>query len=123
MATLRLSNLDRAAYRTKCYRKLSEYIYKISISSGKNHNTDSPKVSKLRISIELAEVRLITSIDDPYRWQTLPEVQHLFKKQISKHLIGAYRELYRGVDISFEAIPALRSTNTEEVLRGEIQEA
>ncbi|KAL9125042.1 MAG: hypothetical protein Q9217_005703 [Psora testacea] len=35
----------------------------------------------------------------------LPEKQHLFKKQLSKHSIGAYRELCREVGVSFEAVP------------------
>ena len=62
------------------------------------------QVSKLGLSIEPAEVRLITGPDDPYTWQTLPEKRHLFRKQLSKHSIGAYRELCRGVGVSFEAV-------------------
>jgi len=50
-------------------------------------------VVKLGINDELAEVRLITSAEDPYVWQTLPEKSHLFKKQLSKHTVGAYKEL------------------------------
>ncbi len=69
---------------------------------------------KLGISIEPAEVRLITSGDDPYTWQTLPEKQHLFEKHLSKHSIGAYRELCRGVGVSFEAILAPESNNAAE---------
>jgi len=68
-------------------------------------------VTKLGISIEPAEVRLITSADDPYTWHILPEKQHLFKKHISKHSIGAYRELCRGVGVSFEAILSHDSSN------------
>ena len=66
-------------------------------------------MTKIGISIEPAEVWLITSSDDPYTWQILPEKQHLFKKQLSKHSIGAYRELYRAVGVSFEAILAPES--------------
>jgi len=58
-----------------------------------------------------AEVRLITSTDDPYTWQMLPEKEHLFKKHLSKHSIGAYRELCRGVGTSFEAVLAPKSSN------------
>ncbi len=68
------------------------------------------EVTKLGISIEPAEVRLITSADDPYTWQILPEKEHLFKKYLSKHSIGAYRELYRGVGVSFEAVLAPESS-------------
>lgn len=62
------------------------------------------QVLKLGLSIEPAEVRLITGADDLYTWQRLPEKNHLFKKQLSKHSIGAYRELCRGVGVSFEAV-------------------
>ena len=71
-------------------------------------------MAKLGISIEPAEVRLITSANDPYTWQILPEKEHLFKKHLSKHSIGAYRELCRGVDVSFEAVLAPESSNAVE---------
>ena len=64
---------------------------------------------KLGLSIEPTDIRLITNADDSYKWQALPEKQHLFKKQLSKHSIGAYRELYREVGVSFEAVPATLS--------------
>ena len=60
-------------------------------------------MAKLGITIEPAEVRLITSAEDPYIWQMLPEKSHLFKRQLSKHIIGAYKELCREVGVSFEA--------------------
>ncbi|KAL8643185.1 MAG: hypothetical protein Q9228_000170, partial [Teloschistes exilis] len=44
----------------------------------------------------------------------LPEKEHLFKKHLSKHSIGAYRELCRGVGVSFEAVLAPESSNTTE---------
>jgi len=61
-------------------------------------------VTRLGLHIEPAEVRLITGRDDLYTLQTLPEKNHLFKKQLSKHSIGAYKELCRGVGVSFEAV-------------------
>lgn len=60
--------------------------------------------SYVRSIVEPAEVRLITSADDPYTWRTLPENKYLFEKHLSKHSIGAYRELCREVGISFEAV-------------------
>lgn len=33
MAVLRVSNLNYVAYRTKYYKKLSKYIYKIKLSN------------------------------------------------------------------------------------------
>ncbi len=73
------------------------------------------EVTNLGISIEPAEVRLITSADDPYTWQMLPEKEHLFKKHLSKHSIGAYRELCRGVGVSFDAVLAPESSNAGEM--------
>ena len=37
-------------------------------------------------------------------WAVLPEKKHLFAKQLSKHSIGAYMELCRGVGVSYEGI-------------------
>ena len=65
-------------------------------------------VFKLGLSIKPEDIRLITHADDPYIWQALPEKQHLFKKQLSKHSIGAYRELCREVGVSFEAVPTIQ---------------
>ena len=66
-------------------------------------------VFKLGLSIEPADIRLMTNADDLYTWQALPEKQHLFKKQLSKHSIGAYRELCREVGVSFEAVSTTSS--------------
>jgi hypothetical protein len=73
------------------------------------------EVTNLGILIEPAEVRLITRADDPYTWQMLPEKEHLFKKHLSKHSIGAYRELCRGVGVSFDAVLAPESSNAGEM--------
>jgi hypothetical protein len=68
------------------------------------------KENNLGISIDPAQVRLITSTDDPYTWKALPGKEHLFKKQLSKLSIGAYMELWREVGVSFEAVLAAKST-------------
>jgi hypothetical protein len=68
--------------------------------------------TKLGVAVKPEDVRLITSIDDPYAWQIVPGKEHLFKKEIlkkhiSKHSIGAYRHLYRAIGNSLEAtLPA-----------------
>ena len=72
------------------------------------------EVTKVGISVEPAEVRLITSADDPYNWRILSEKQYLFKKHLSKHSIGAYRELCREVGRSFEAVLAPKPSNAAE---------
>jgi hypothetical protein len=35
----------------------------------------------------------------------LPEKKHLFLKNISDHLTGAYKELCKGISVTFDAIP------------------
>jgi len=51
----------------------------------------------------------MTNAEDPYSWQALPEKDHLFKKQLSKDSISAYRALYREVRVSFEAVLTTQS--------------
>lgn len=65
-----------------------------------------PKAANLGLSVKPGQVRLITNSDDPYIWKVLPGKEHLFKKQMSKHSIGAYVELCREVGTSFEAVLA-----------------
>ncbi|CAL8584903.1 hypothetical protein XPA_010486 [Xanthoria parietina] len=87
MTAVRSNNGTRAHSRVICRQQLSDHI-----------------AAKLGISVRPEDVRLITSPDDPYTWQVLPEKRHLFTKHLSKHSTGAYRELSRGVGISFEAV-------------------
>jgi hypothetical protein len=56
------------------------------------------------ILIKLLQVRLITGTNNPYTWKVLLEKKHLFSKNISDYLIGAYKELYKGINITFKAI-------------------
>ncbi|KAI4087496.1 MAG: hypothetical protein L6R37_008313 [Teloschistes peruensis] len=87
MTTEHLKSLDRTACRLECRRKLSEHL-----------------LAKLGLSIEPANVRLVTSASDLYTWQAIPEKAHLFKKHLSKQTISAYREICRDVGVTFEAI-------------------
>ena len=55
-----------------------------------------------------ANVRLPPGVEDGYEWKPLPGRENLFNedlftKQLSKHSIGAYMELCRGVEVAFEA--------------------
>jgi hypothetical protein len=72
--------------------------------------TSSEEVN-LGLSVEPAQVRLITTKDDLYSWKILPGKEHLFEKQLSKHSIGAYMELFREVGVSFEAVLAGETTS------------
>ena len=48
---------------------------------------------------------MITSREDQYRWRVLPELQHLFTKQLSDHTLGAFKDLCEGLGKTFEAVP------------------
>ena len=50
-------------------------------------------------------MRLVTTSDYAYRWLVLPEIEHLFKKNLSKHSTREYMELCEHVGVSFEAMP------------------
>ena len=80
----RSSKLERASWRTKCRRVLSEHIREIHPFPWVLAELIPFKGSTLGISIEPSEVRLITSGDDPYTWTILPGKEHLFKKYLSK---------------------------------------
>jgi hypothetical protein len=59
--------------------------------------------------IEPLRVRLMPGPEDQYVWKWLLEYEDklskLFKKNLSDHSVGAYKELYEGVGEFFEAIP------------------
>ncbi|PVH69519.1 hypothetical protein DL98DRAFT_171041 [Cadophora sp. DSE1049] len=106
MALPRPSNLDRARWRTECREKLSELISKLYALTDDGFCLMLIRYNReqARISIDPSEVRLITRVEDPYSWQSLPARTHLFEKNLSKHSIGAYMELCREVGVSSEAV-------------------
>ncbi|KAH7115492.1 hypothetical protein B0J13DRAFT_653900 [Dactylonectria estremocensis] len=78
------SNVDRSNWRTKCGQRLAEHI------------NDS-----LDLTIDPADVRLIPSDEDPYRWKRGSEKEYLFEKHLSKLSVGPLMELCKGVGSSF----------------------
>ncbi len=71
--------------------------------------------------MEPSQVRLMPRAEDPYRWKVLPEKQHLFEKNLSDHSTGAYKDLWNGVNATFEAVPvesatAMKPANTQDVM-------
>jgi hypothetical protein len=95
-------NLQRAKWRSKTRDVLANHLSK---------SNNDPKIrlttvaeTRLGMSVEPADIRLIPGPGDGYTWAVLPEKQYLFSKQLSKHSIGAYMELCRGVGVSFEAL-------------------
>jgi hypothetical protein len=93
------------------WQKLSRHIRKASPASSSTV-ANSISESRIGISIEPSQVRLTPGPVDLYRWKVLPVKRQLFSKNLSDHSIGAYKELYRGVGISFEAI-SITATQTK----------
>ena len=65
--------------------------------------------NKLGIKVEPTNIRLRPGVEDGYDWKPLSGKEDLFNeelftKQLSKHSVGAYIELYRGLEVSFEAV-------------------
>ena len=67
--------------------------------------------------IEPSQVRLKTGPDDVYAWERLSDKEHLFSKNISDHSIGALKELYWEVGLSFEAV---RNEKSRELTAGSV---
>lgn len=68
----------------------------------------------LGVIVEAIAVRLIPNVEDGYIWVRQPESEHLFSRQMSKHSIRAYMELYQEVGSSFNA--ALRRDPNPEIV-------
>ena len=97
-------NAQRAEWRQKCRQMLAAHISKLSPFLSTEVRLNPGADSTLGIVVEPAHVRLLPELQDGYSWSVLPERKHLFKKQLSKHSIGAYMELCREVGKSFEAV-------------------
>jgi hypothetical protein len=112
----RPANIQRKERRDECRLALSKHLSILHF-----HSFTVPPLTKVRetvlgIKIEPAQVRLQPGIEDGYVWKPVPNNEHRFKKelfgkQLSKHSIGAYTELCRGVGVSFEAAPLFNSGN------------
>src|SRR2546423_11046792 len=57
---------------------------------------------KPHLSILPEDMRLITTWKDPYRWASLPGAEHLFTKQLRKHCLGAYYEIFHRIGNTIE---------------------
>lgn len=68
------------------------------------NDTDHISDQKLSLSVKPEDVRLITGPEDLYRWSRLVSSDHLFARHLSKHSIGAYSELYKNLEKTFEAV-------------------
>jgi hypothetical protein len=51
------------------------------------------------LHIEPSQVRLVPTINDPYRWKYPPRLQKLFTKNMSDQSIGVYKILCREIEV------------------------
>ncbi|RDH26988.1 hypothetical protein BDQ94DRAFT_164024 [Aspergillus welwitschiae] len=90
----RISNENRKYWRVICRKRLSQHIWEA-----------------LGLRIDPSEVRLKTGEPTQYLWKIDDSsLQPLFEKHLSKHSVGAYKQLCQGVGESFYAI---RSETTD----------
>lgn len=74
-------------------------------------NTDM----KLGLAIEPSQVRLKTNADDPYTWDRMSEMEHLFTKNLSDLSTGLLQKVCDGIDKSIIAILKPISSGFREV--------
>ena len=72
MAAPNSSNETRKEYRKKCRQKMSEHICE-SLSYCLSRKKLTYKGTRLGIAVKPEDVRLITTAEDGYAWQVLPE--------------------------------------------------
>jgi hypothetical protein len=64
--------------------------------------------------VKPSQVRLNPSVNDPYIWKFHPEKEEhysaIFSKNISDYSVGVFEELLKGVNNTFEAVPATIQT-------------
>lgn len=103
----KVANRERAQWRDQCRQALSDHIresQQCTLQRPFEIEFNPATESRLGLLIDPVEVRLIPHHSDPYTWSYMPQRRHLFRKQISKHNLGAYREMCTEVGRSFEAV-------------------
>ncbi|KAA8647900.1 uncharacterized protein ATNIH1004_002326 [Aspergillus tanneri] len=111
----RISNLNRASWRSQCRNRLAQHIWE-----------------KLGLRLKPSEVRLKSTEELQYAWEIDdPELEPLFDKHLSKHSAGVYMQLCREVGQSFHAVrcnnidqrppPAPLSVQYEQVMAEKFQ--
>lgn len=106
----RPENVQRAELRQKCRKILADYLRKNS-RAGMRAPLINELGSELGLNIKPEDVRLKPCGEDGYRWVVLRRSERLFETALSKHSIGAYKELCREVGISFKAVAPESSTD------------
>ncbi|KAJ5235424.1 uncharacterized protein N7469_004592 [Penicillium citrinum] len=90
-------NQKRASWRSSCRNRLSQHIWET-----------------LGVKVQPSDVRLKPEEDMHYRWQIEdPSLEPLFQKHLSKHSVGAYMLLQRGVGQKFFAVRPEKDLNKE----------
>src|SRR5436190_357914 len=116
----RAANIRRREWRDKCRQALSDHLSMLDSDLWTVPQLTKLQGRRLGINVHPADVRLQPGVEDGYEWKPLPGVEDgyewkplpgmenlynegLFTKQLSKHSLGAYMELYRGLGVSFQA--------------------
>ena len=120
----RRSNHAPARWRDTCRRDLARHISKSSLlgCSGSMAHISGPE-QQLGLEVDPAEIRLVPSPTDPYAWPYSPEQEHLFRKQLSKHNVGAYRQICEHLGHSIQVVlrdgQPVRASTTRDMESGE----
>jgi hypothetical protein len=105
----RAANIRRREWRDKCRQALSDHLSMLDSDLRSVPQLTKLQDKRLSINVDPADVRLQPGVEDGYEWKPLPGNENsynegLFTKQLSKHSLGAYVELYRGLGVSFQAV-------------------
>ena len=87
-----------AAEVQKDARRSYQYVLRLLL-----YSTNRRGGEVLQTTILPENVRLRPKTSDVYYWKTDPAVAHIFNKNLSKLLVGVYKELVYGVGRSFWA--------------------
>lgn len=83
---------------------VSVYMRRRGRSAPEAKLTRATTAQCLGVTVLSKDVRTIPREEDPYVWDYTPEKYHLFHKHISKHNLGACRDLCSGVGQTFRAV-------------------
>ncbi|KAK5313823.1 hypothetical protein LTR70_007397 [Exophiala xenobiotica] len=85
-------------------------------------HTSGP-AQQLGLDVDPADVRLVPGPADPYAWRYGLEQEHLFRRQLSKHNVSAYRQICQHLGHAIQAVlhdgQPMRSSTPRDVDSGE----
>ncbi|KAB8069862.1 hypothetical protein BDV29DRAFT_161035 [Aspergillus leporis] len=105
---MKMNTAKRSEWRSKCRQRLSDHI-----------------ADTLGIYIKPTNVRLKFEDEEdvPYEWHIEePEMEPIFEKQLSRHSVGVYMQLYVGVGSSFWAsVPGSKEVSSKPSIQEQIR--